>query len=345
MSVLTFKSEEFQTFPKIIREYASYVSTIRGNSEKTVCEYMLDLRTFFRYYKVQRQGGDIARMQPEEISISDLTLEDVAAVRSTDIIEFLIYVGFERENTTTTRLRKISALRSFYRFLCNKRHYIERDPTSDIESPKKKKTLPKYLTYEECLMLLQAIRDDTYSATQQRDFAIVVMFLNTGMRLSELVGLNLDSIAPDLSVAKVLGKGSKERVVYLNESCADALKDYLRVRLDARYVRTSDKALFLSRRETRISVKTVQWLVYKYLARAGFGDRGLSVHKLRHTAATLMYQTGNVDIRLLKDILGHEQLTTTQIYTHVVDKNLHLAMDQNPLSHAKIKKGNIDENR
>ena len=347
MSVLTFKSEEFKTFPSVLRDYASYTAVIKGNSEKTVCEYLLDLRTFFRFQIMKNRCESLSVDDFEKISISAVTIDDVRAVTPERIIEFLMYSGMERSNSSTTRMRKLSALRSFYNYAYAKRHLVDSNPTTDIDSPKKNVTLPKYLTVEEAVKLMQTVKNDSESKTVTRDYAIIVLFLNTGMRLSELVGLNLDSFDSELTHVNVVGKGNKERVIYLNDAARDAVKDYIKMRLNPRYIKTGDKALFLSGRQTRISNKTVQWVVYKYLNAAGLGAKGLSVHKLRHTAATLMYQTGKVDIRILKDILGHEQLNTTQIYTHVVDRNLEDAMSANPLSDVKIKvkikPANLDE--
>ena len=338
MAVLTYNSEEYMTFPPILREYASYLVAIKGNSEKTVCEYLLDLRTFFRYVKCRNEGSIPNKTDFTKISISDLTLDDIAKIKQQDIIEYLVFALTERTNNPTTRMRKASAIRSLYHVLCNKKHYLTENPALDIDSPKPAKTLPKYLSYEESLALLQTIKNDKSSPTVVRDFAIVSLFLNTGMRLSELVGLDLNSFAPDLSTVKVRGKGNKERLLYLNDFARRAVADYLKVRLDSKYIRTSDKAFFLSSREQRISNKTVQWMVHKYFGLAGLGYKKYSVHKLRHTAATLMYQSGEVDIRILKEVLGHEQLNTTQIYTHVVNRNLKEAVDSNPLSDLKFKK-------
>ena len=338
MSVLTFKSEEFKTFPPVLQDYARYISIIKGNGEKTVCEYLLDLRTFFRYDKCKRLGNVPDRGEFEKISISDLTLEDIRRITTEDIIEYLVFANFQRENSTTTRMRKLSAIRSLFGYLHGKKHLIDRNPAIEVDAPKPAKTLPKYMSYEESLHLLSTVRNDIDSPTVARDFAIIALFLNTGMRLSELVGLNLTSFSSDLSSVKVLGKGNKERLIFINDFARSALSEYLEVRLDPKYVRTSDKAFFLSSREQRISGKTVQWMVHKYLDLSGFGSRGLSVHKLRHTAATLMYQSGKVDIRILKDVLGHEQLNTTQIYTHVVNKNLELAVESNPLADVKMKR-------
>ena len=337
MAVLTFKSSEFQKFPPILKEYATNLTVIKGNSEKTVCEYLLDIRTFLRYMKNKDVAINMTKSEFEEISISDIDINFIREIRQVDILDFLVF-SYSRENSATTRMRKLSALRSLFKYLVVKKGYLDTDPTANVDAPKKAKTLPKYMTYEECIKLLETVKNDIDSPTNTRDYAIIVLFLNTGIRLSELVGLNLQSLSSDLSVIKVRGKGNKERIVYLNDMAKHALSEYLQVRLDPKYIKTSDNALFLSSREQRISVKTVQWMVGKYFDMAGLGYKGLSVHKLRHTAATLMYQTGKVDIRVLKDILGHEQLNTTQIYTHVVDQNIKAAVGSNPLSVAKIKK-------
>ena len=332
MATLTFKSEEYNAFPEVVKDYASYTAAIKGNSEKTVCEYLLDLRTFFRFLKMKKSGQRLEGKDFEAISISDITLADINAVTTENIIAFLMYAGFERENSATTRMRKLSALKSFFHYMHGKKHLIDQNPTSEVDAPKKSKALPKYLTLEEAQKLIEAVENDVESKTRTRDYTIIVLFLNTGMRLSELVGLNLQSFDPQLESVRVIGKGNKERIIYLNRAAKDACIAYLRTRLDPKYISTSDNAFFLSGRQQRISAKTVQWLIYKYLDLAGLGSKGLSVHKLRHTAATLMYQSGKVDIRVLKDILGHEQLNTTQIYTHVVSRNLEEAMHNNPLS-------------
>lgn len=335
--MLTLRNDEFRAFPAVLREYATYTATVKGNSEKTVCEYLLDLRTFFRFLKVKNSPSSPSREEFEKVSISDITLEDVRKITPSDIIEFLVYTSYERENKGSTRMRKVSSIKSFFHYMFGKKHLIESNPVAEIDAPKKSKTLPKYLNVDESVRFLKSILADTESKTQKRDYAIATLFLNTGMRLSELVGLNLDSIDSELTTLKVRGKGDKERIIYLNKAAKEALASYLRTRLDPRYIRTSDKALFLSTRQQRISAKTVQWLIYKYLERAGLGSKGLSVHKLRHTAATLMYQSGLVDIRVLKDILGHEQLNTTQIYTHVVSRNIEEAVENNPLCDVNLK--------
>lgn len=337
MAVLTLKNEEFRTFPPILKEYASYLAAIKGNSEKTVCEYLLDLRTFFRFRKMRESGQDLTKEEFEKITISDVGIDEVRAVNTQIIIDYLMFVGFERENSTVTRQRKLSSLKSFFKYAHGKRHLVENDPTATVDAPKKGKSLPKYLTVDESKRLLAAVLGDKESKTVKRDYAIITLFLNTGMRLSELVGLNLESFDPDIKSVKVLGKGNKERVIYINTAAKEAVIDYIRVRLDPRFIRTSDHAFFLSNRQERISNKTVQWIIYKYLDRAGLGTKGYSVHKLRHTAATLMYQSGKVDIRVLKDVLGHEQLNTTQIYTHVVSSSLEDAMSTNPLADVSIK--------
>ena len=338
MSVLTMKSDEYKTFPAILRDYAEYTVYIKGNSEKTVCEYLLDLRTFFRFMITKWDDIELSDDEFEKLSIKRISEDDIKRVTQKNIIQYLMFAGKDRKNSPTTRMRKLSALRSFFKYAHVKEHIIEVNPTVDVDPPKKASTLPKYLTVEEAVRLIETVRNDKESKTRIRDYAIIVLFLNTGMRLSELVGLNLESIDSEITMVKVLGKGAKERVIYLNKAARSALIEYLKQRLDPKHVRTSSNAVFLSGRENRISNKTVQWMVQKYLKMASLGDKGLSVHKLRHTAATLMYQSGKVDIRVLKDILGHEQLNTTQIYTHVVDRNLENAVENNPLSDVILKK-------
>ena len=335
---VNINNEEYRQLPDVLQEYAEYAVSIHGSGELTVCEYLLDLRTFFRYYIMTTKDMTYDKEEFEKISIKNIDIDDLKKVNQRMIIRYLMFAMSERNNTNTTRMRKISAIRSFFKFATTKKHWLEVNPSLDIDTPKKGKTLPKYLSVSEAVQLLEAIKGDTESKTVVRDYAIVCLFLNTGMRLSELVGLNLTSFDADLTYVKVIGKGNKQRVIYLNNAARAALEDYLRIRLDPKFIRTSDTALFLSGREKRISNKTVQYIVYKYLKLAGLGAKEMSVHKLRHTAATLMYQTGNVDVRLLKEILGHEQLNTTQIYTHVVERNMQEAMELNPLADVDIKR-------
>lgn len=324
-------------FPPIVQEFAAYKSAIQGCSEKTVGEYLLDLRTFFRFLLARDR-----RISPEsddflQIDITGIDLSYLSGIKQTDIYEFLLYSGSVRKNLWCAKARKLSSIKVFYKYLVNKRNLLEENPAINIETPKRQKTLPKFLSLEECRILLDTVKNDAASDTRLRDYCIITLFLNCGMRVSELVGISLPDIDRELRSLRVVGKGSKERIVYLNDACRAALADYLQeVRLAGGMADLPDKALFLSNRDKRISVKTVQYMVYKYLDLAGLGAKHYSVHKLRHTAATLMYQSGEVDIRVLKDILGHEQLNTTQIYTHVSDKNMQNAMNANPLSSLTI---------
>ena len=340
MSTLRIKNDnpEFRTFPRFLREYANYLTAIESKSEKTISEYLMDLRTFFRFMIMTENDEYLSIEELEKISISHLTIDDVNRVDTQLIVDFLAYTRNERKNNTSTRNRKLSSLKSFFRHMYNKKHYIDKNPTESIDGIQNSKTLSKYLTVEEAVNLLETVNADVESKTRQRDYSIISLFLNTGMRLSELVGLNLESFDRDITFVKVLGKGSKERIIYLNNAARDAVMSYMRIRLDPRFIRTSEHAFFLSGRQQRISPKTVQWMVNKYLDLSGLGSKGYSVHKLRHTAATLMYQSGKVDVRVLKDILGHEQLNTTQIYTHLVDRNLEEAMYNNPLSDVILNK-------
>lgn len=325
-------------FSDLIREYAAYKSSIQGCSQKTVQEYLLDLRTFFRFLLAREQDIDMESDAFQKIDVSSVGLAHLERIRPEDLYDFLYYANNTRKNLWSARARKLSAIRSLYRYLVNKRHYLEYNPTADIDSPKPQKTLPKVLTLDESLSLLSAVEQDTESKYRTRDYAILTLFLNCGMRLSELVGINLADIDSQLHSLRVIGKGNKERVVYLNEACRTALAEYLLERQGTAYADVNDRAVFLSRLNQRMSVKTVQAMVYKYLKLAGLEAKHYSVHKLRHTAATLMYQSGNVDVRVLKEILGHAQLNTTQIYTHVSNSDMETAMNFNPLANQKRKK-------
>ncbi|MBQ2135488.1 MAG: tyrosine-type recombinase/integrase, partial [Clostridia bacterium] len=256
----------------------------------------------------------------------------IKTITISDLYSYLVFCKDERGNNAATRARKTSTLRIFFKYLCNQTHQIETNPAEMLDSPKVKQSLPKHLTLENSFELLNAVD----GPNKERDYCILVLFLNCGLRLSELCGLNLQSISSE-GMLTVLGKGNKERVIYLNDACNEAIKAYLAVRPNDGIPVTDRNALFISRNHRRISNKTVQHIVKSYLEKAGLGDKGFSTHKLRHTAATLMYQHGNVDIRVLKDILGHANLGTTQIYTHISNAQIKNAIDSNPLAKAKKK--------
>lgn len=326
--------------PQCARDFASYKSVIQGCSDKTINEYLFDLRTFFRYITATRSGINPESEDFNQIDVSKIDIDFIKSIKTDDIYEFLMYAGNVRNNNWSSKARKLSAIKAFYKFLTVKKKLLDVNPAIDIESPKRKKQLPKFLSFDESVSLLESIQNDENSKTKERDFAIITLFLNCGMRLSELVGINLNDMDKELRSLRVIGKGSKERVIYLNESCQASISNYLKIRLSEEKLKLKNPALFLSSRDQRISNKTVQWVVYKYLDMAGLDHKHYSTHKLRHTAATLMYQSGNVDVRVLKDILGHEQLNTTQIYTHVSDANMENAVRQNPLANIKIKENN-----
>lgn len=320
--------------PPLVLDYIRYMRTIKGRSPKTAGEYEHDLLTFFRYEVCLDNGTDLSGDDFSNTDISGVDIERIRKISPADIMEFLIYTQDKRDNDAATRARKLSSLKGFFKYLVVTRMLLEENPAANIDSPKLSKSLPKFLSLEESITLLDTVKNDESSKNRIRDYCIVTLFLNCGMRLSELTGLNLSDLDRDLRSLRVIGKGSKERIIYLNDACRDSINDYLAMR-DKYTEGTQTDALFISRNRRRISNQTVQWMVYKYLDLAGLGNRSLSVHKLRHTAATLMYQTGEVDVRVLKDILGHEQLNTTQIYTHVSDSSMEKAMQKNPLSKRK----------
>lgn len=322
------KREEFNELPRLVQQYLLYLEAIKGHSELSVIEYASDLRTFFRY--IMRQKGLVDKnTEDSEIDLSPIDISFIKKITLNDAYQFLIYCKNDRKNNDNTRARRVISIRRFFIYLTDNQGMLDYNPMKNLDIPKTKKALPKYLTLEEAEMLLSVV-DGPY---KERDYAIITLFLNCGMRLAELVSIDYNDIKADGSLI-ITGKGNKERAVYLNQACINAITAYMKKRPNDG---VKDRALFLSSRNQRISPKTVQHIVYTNLDKAGLGDRGLSVHKLRHTAATLMYQHGNVDVLLLKEILGHENLGTTEIYTHLANDATKKAIESNPLSKQKSK--------
>ncbi len=321
----------FTDAPDIVKEFLFYIETIKNHSQKTVDGYFIDLRTFFRFMKLQRGmvEGDV---EFKEISIKDIDLKFVSSVTTLDVYEYLSFVKREAQNDTKARARKLSCLRAYFAYLVNKAKKLENNPVADIEIPTIRKTLPKYLTFDESMELLDSVSGDYY----ERDYCMLTLFLNCGMRLSELVGIDVSDIKED--TVKITGKGSKQRLVYLNEACMYAINNYLVARGELLKTNKSEKALFLSRNGNRLTGRRVEQIVESYLQVSGLSDKGYSPHKLRHTAATLMYQHGGVDMLALKEILGHEHVSTTEIYTHIGNEGLKRAMSSSPLAKVKMKK-------
>lgn len=330
--------------PQILADFLSYHETIKAHSQRTVDEYFLDLRNFFRYI-IQLRDPSLRNIPFDKIDIMDVDLALIKTITLSDIYGYMTYLSRDRvqhhncENSdkglnASSRARKLSTIRSFFNYLCNKVHLLEENPCKDIDSPKQMKSLPRYLTLEDSLSLLDAV-DGKH---KERDFCIITLFLNCGLRISELIGLDIGDIQED--TLRILGKGNKVRIVYLNNACKDALAQYLAVRHP---ISGRDRnALFLSEREQRISRATVHALVKKHLSMAGLDSTRYSSHKLRHTAATLMLQNG-VDVKAVQEVLGHEHLNTTEIYTHIDNEALRIAAKANPLSHVKMK-GKIENN-
>lgn len=323
MSEYSDNKNEQQLLPDFAEDFLIYMETIAGKSQNTVKEYRYDLLMFFGFM-AEKKGRKNAE---------DFTREDLKSIELTDLYAFLNYMNRERGDKAPTRARKVACLRSFFKYAQTKAGLIEVNPAAELDSPKITKTLPRYLELEECHNLLNVIDGEH----KERDYCMIVLFLNCGMRLSELVGMNLSDISGDTLV--VTGKGDKERTIYLNEACMDAIANYLRVR--PKITGKDENALFLSKRKRRISTKTVQYTVKKYITLANLDPHKYSTHKLRHTAATLMYAYGDVDIRALQEILGHTSVATTEIYTHVNNARLREAVGKNPL--ADFKQENEEE--
>jgi len=299
------------------------MQTIKGKSVNTIQVYFYDLRVFLRFLKVHR---NIEKNVDEfdKIDITDVDIDLIKSVTLSDLYSFMSFVSNSRDNSAHARARKVASLKSFFNYLTNKAKLLDVNPASELESPKIVKRLPRYLNVQESKQLLESVSGE-YS---ERDFAIITLFLNCGLRLSELVCININNIRNE--TLTVIGKGDKERMIPLNKACMDAINSYLSVRkVDG----VKDKnALFLSERKQRISKVTVQHIVKKFIKLSGLDPNRYSTHKLRHTAATLMYKYGNVDIRALQELLGHESIATTEIYTHLDRDQLKDAVEKNPLS-------------
>ena len=317
--------------PVILRDFLAYHETIKGQSQLTISEYYLDLRMFLRFMKLMR--GEMPISTPlDDIPIRDIDLDFVRDITTSDIFDFLSYLASERdsgqEHSTTgigasSRARKLSAIKSFFKYLTVRTKQLQENPVADLEYPKLRKSLPKYLTMEQCSALLSSVSGQN----EKRDYAILMLFLNCGIRRSELVGLNLSDVYEDR--IRVVGKGDKERFVYFGTPCRKAIDSYMEVRKNM--VLTDNRALFGSRNGNRISVSAVHRLVEKALKQAGLDSTQFSAHKLRHTAATMML-SGGVDVKTVQEVLGHENLNTTQIYTHIENTELKIAAEANPLS-------------
>lgn len=318
--------------PGFLNSFLDYTATILNKSQNTVKEYNYDLNTFLKYILYHFKMTNEKDLK--QISIRNMSLETVSKITLDDIHSFLFYLTNTYNSKAATRARKVSSIRAFFNYLCNKAGLIEKNPAQNLETPKLDKRIPKYLTLDDSKKLLEAV-NDMDDRNKERDYAIITLFLNCGMRLSELVGINIKDINFNDQKLNVIGKGNKERTIYLNSACMNAVNKYLAVRPHDNVKYDSKDALFLSERRERISNRTVQYIVKQELKRAGLDTNKYSVHKLRHTAATLMYKYGNVDIRALQELLGHESIATTEIYTHVDNSQIRNAVESNPLANIK----------
>ncbi|MBQ7667758.1 MAG: tyrosine recombinase XerC [Clostridia bacterium] len=314
---------DYTDVPAFVQDFLSYMSTIKGKSSNTIREYHYDLRNFLRFLKLHFRLVPVSS-NFESIEVYDIDIEFMKKIDLSDLYAYMNYLELDRSNKVVSRARKVASIRSLFNYLTVKAKILDQNPAKELESPKLGKRIPKYLNVDESKQLLNAIDGDN----KERDYAIITLFLNCGLRLSELISININQIKDDKLT--VIGKGNKERTVYLNHASKTALNEYMRVR--PREGVKDRNALFLSERKKRISPRAVQYIVKKYLAEAGLDTDKITPHKLRHTAATLMYQYGNVDIRSLQEILGHESVATTEIYTHTNKEQLKDAVNKNPLA-------------
>ena len=324
--------------PEYLNSFLQYQLAYKNKSPESVNQYNCDLRMFLRYMKYH--FGITSEKEFNQITIKDFTLEQLSKVKQEDIHSFISYLSINRRCGPATCAKKISTIRIFFKYLTITSKMLKDNPAQNLETPKLNKRLPRYLTLEDSEKLLNNTFEDKDNKNKERDFAIITLFLNCGLRLSELVGINIADIKFDDQKMTVIGKGNKERSIYLNKSCINAIKSYLNVRPKEgvkKDSKNSDKALFLSSYRQRISKRTVENVVSRELQNAGLDTTKYSTHKLRHTAATLMYKYGNVDIRALQELLGHQSISTTEIYTHVDNEQVRKAVESNPLSQFKAK--------
>lgn len=317
----------YDDIPQYMNDFLSYMLNIKNRSKNTIHEYYYDLRYAFRFLKLYKSNHKVDNIDLELINatdISNLEINFIKQISLQDLYAYLNYLTNNCDDKATTRSRKIAALKSFFNYLTFKEKILDKNPTVELETPKLPKRLPKYLNLDESIALLNSI-DGKF---QKRDFCIITLFLNCGLRLSELVSINMKDIKGN--VLTIIGKGNKERSIYLNKACQDAIKSYIAVRQKDN-LKDRD-ALFLSERGTRIGRRTVEIMVKKYIEEAGLDPKKYSPHKLRHTAATLMHKHGGVDIRALQQILGHESISTTEIYTHIDSEEVKKALESNPLN-------------
>jgi integrase/recombinase XerD len=318
--------------PDYLNKFLDYSITSLNKSPNTIKEYNYDLCNFLKFIKLH--FNLTKEKDYTKIKINDISLNTIEKIKLDDINQYISYMATELNSQASTRARKIASIRVFFKYLSQKANLIEINPAQNLESPKQPKRLPKYLSLEESEKLLN-VTIDNENRNNIRDYAIITLFLNCGIRLSELVNISINDIKFDEAKMTVIGKGNKERTIYLNNSCMKVIKDYLSVR-PKEGIKTdkhnSKDALFLSERKERISNRTVQIIVKNELRKAGLDTKKYSVHKLRHTAATLMYQYGNVDIRALQELLGHASISTTEIYTHVDNIQIKNAVENNPLA-------------
>lgn len=312
----------------ILDDYLNYMRAARGRSEGTVKEYFYDIRQFLRYMRVRKEGLAVESL--DEVDIDSVDGDLLRKIEKSDIYAYISYLDRERKNNSRTKFRKISSVRSFFDYLTYKVDVLEKNPAENIDMPKMEKSLPVYLTLEESIRLLRSIQNfKQKNIFRLRDYAIAMLFLSCGLRLSELASLNVKDLNKDRTL-RIIGKGSKERLVYLNDNVERSIDAYLLARKAEGLA--DEEPLFLSMRKTRMSNRSIQHMLEKHLKNAGFDTRKYTVHKLRHTAATLMYQFGDEDLKSLQEILGHESISTTQIYTHVNLEDIRHTMNQNPLA-------------
>lgn len=319
-----------------LNSFSLYLKEICYFEDSSILSYQYDVIIFLKFIKCLFNPEDIPdTISYESIEIEDITLDMLRQVTSKEIHAFLYFLA-ENDYKPTSRCKKFYVLCNFFNYLYQEKRVIFHNPTSTIDFNKDNEKIPIYLSKKKLKKLFTTFRGEQSSQLAKRDYCILVLISSLGLRIQEVVNIDLTDFNLETGKIKILGKGSKERLLYLNESCVKALRDYLTIRSDISKKNkdeiNANQALFITKRGNRISRRSIEYIVEQRVSLAGLDSNMYSAHKLRHTAATLMYQDGT-DILVIQEILGHSSISSTEIYTHTQDKDIKRAINHNPLAH------------
>lgn len=306
--------------PNILNEFLLYLMNVKNYSIRTIQEYKLDLKIFLKFILIYKEIN---------IEFKEITIFTILQINHEDILAFLVYMNYKKNNCSSTRNRRIASIKSFFKWLYVQNPAIKKEnPAINIHKATCHYRLPKYLTLEEAKKI-QNIFNENNSKNYIRNNCIIHLFLSTGIRLSELINIDIANIDFDNKTIRVWGKGNKQRTVCISEYCKNMLLEYLNTR---KIDNNLNQPLFISSQNKRISKSSIEYICQKAYKLMGLEDKEYTVHTLRHTAATIVYRHANNDILVVKEFLGHTSLVATEIYTHIHNNDLKEAMERHPLN-------------